>query len=55
MSGDKRGIWNLSKTCSEGLEIRRCQDGILTLTGLLKDSIAADRDGNFNRVFSAQE
>ena len=33
------------KTCSKGLEI--CGHGTLTLAGLLKDMIAADREGNW--------
>ena len=43
----KQEFETLSKTCSEGLETCRHQDGILTLTCLLKDSVAADRDGNW--------
>ena len=35
------------KTCSEGLQIRRHEGGILTLTGLLNDLVAADREGNW--------
>ena len=36
-----------SKTCSEELEICRHYDGILTLAGLWKDLVAADREENW--------
>ena len=35
------------KTCSGELEIFRHYDGILTLTDLLEDLVAADREGNW--------
>ena len=46
MSGVKQEFETFSKTCSKGLERCRHYDGILTLTGLLKDLVAADREGN---------
>ena len=43
----KQEFETFSKTCSEGLKICTYYDGILTLTCLLKYSVATDRDGNW--------
>ena len=43
----KQEFETFSKTCSERSEICRHWDGILTLIGLLKDLVAADRAGNW--------
>ena len=43
----KEEFETFSKTCSERSEICRHWDGILTLIGLLKDLVAADREGNW--------
>ena len=43
----KQEFETFSKTCSERSEICRYWNGILTLIGLLKDFVAADREGNW--------
>ena len=44
----KQELETFSKTCSERPEIYRHWDGILILIGLLKDLVAADREGNWD-------
>ena len=42
----KQEFETFPKTCSQGLQICSHSDGIHTLTGLLNDLVAADREGN---------